>query len=155
MADVASIPDGYPRLTAYICCDGAADAIAFYCALFGATERMRIAEPSGKVGHAELQLGDSVLMLSDEYAEMQVLSPRNSGATGTSYSLSLYVDDVDAVFATAIERGCTPLREPTDQFYGDRSGQFLDPWGHRWAVATHIEDISPDEMAARAAAMEH
>lgn len=155
MADVASIPDGYPRLTAYICCDGAADAITFYCDLFGASERMRIAEPSGKVGHAELQLGDSVLMLSDEYAEMQVLSPRNSGATGTSHSLSLYVDDVDAVFATAIERGCTPLREPADQFYGDRSGQFLDPWGHRWAVATHIEDVSPDEMAARAATMEH
>lgn len=153
MADVKPIPDDYPQLTAYLCCDGAAEAIDFYCTLFGGTERMRIPGPDDTVGHAEVQIGDGLLMVSDEFTEMGVVSPRNSGATGSSYSLSLYVDDVDGVFAKALEMGATGLREPADQFYGDRSGQFLDPWGHRWAVATHIEDVSPEEMMRRAADM--
>ena len=149
MAAVQAVPDGYPQVTPYLCIDGAAEAIEFYAKVFGATERMRMGGPDGKVGHAELQIGDSVVMLSDEFPEMGARSPKSVG--GTPVTLSMYVEEVDRVFERALQAGATALRPPEDQFYGDRNGQFEDPFGHRWSVATHIEDVSPDEMAARAA----
>lgn len=148
MPDVKPIPDNYPRLSPYLCTDGASDAIEFYGTVFGATERMRIPGPDGKVGHAELQIGDSLVMLSDEYPEMEVRGPKAIG--GTPVTISVYVEDVDAVFDRAVKAGAKPIRSVEDQFYGDRSGQFEDPFGHRWSVATHIEDVSPEEMAKRA-----
>ena len=153
MANVKPIPDGYARLTPYLCIDGAAEAIDFYGKVFGAKERMRMPAPGGKVGHAELQIGDSVVMLSDEYPEMDVRGPKSIG--GTSTTLSLYVDDVDATFAKAISLGAQALRPVENQFYGDRSGQFEDPFGHRWSVMTHVEDVPPDEMERRAAEAAH
>jgi PhnB protein len=150
MAAVKPKPDGYPTVSPYLNVDGAAQAIDFYRDVLGATERMRMAEPGGKVGHAELTLGDSLIMVSDEFPDMGILGPKRIG--GTAVTLSVYVDDVDATFARAIERGATELRPIENQFYGDRSGQFLDPFGHRWSVATHVEDVSPEEMQRRAAA---
>lgn len=149
MPDVKPVPEGYSVITPALCIDGASAAIDFYGKVFGATERMRMDEPSGKVGHAELQIGDSVIMVSDEYPEMGVRGPKSVG--GTSVTLNVYVEDVDSVFDRAVQAGAKPLRQPQDQFYGDRSGQFEDPFGHRWSVATHIEDVPPDEMAKRAA----
>ena len=146
---VKPIPDNYPQVTPYLCVDGADAAIAFYATVFGATVRMRLDGPDGKVGHCELQLGTGVIMLSDEYPEMGILGPTAIG--GTPVTVSVYVNDVDAVFAAAVAHGATEQRAVQDQFYGDRSGQFLDPWGHRWSVSTHIEDISPEEMERRAA----
>ena len=143
------IPDGYPQVTPYLAVDDAAGAIEFYGVVFGATERMRMAAPEGKVGHAEIQIGDSLVMLSDEFPEMGVSSPKTVG--GSPVTLSVYVEDVDAVVARAVAAGATELRPVEDQFYGDRTGQFEDPFGHRWSVATHVEDVPPDEMAARAA----
>src|SRR5439155_2954114 len=151
MADVKPIPDGYPQVTPYLCVDGAAAAIEFYSMVFGAKERMRMPAPDGRIGHAELQFGDSVVMLSDEYPEMGVKGPKSLG--GTPVTLSVYVEDVDAVFGQAVQAGASALRQPENQFYGDRSGQFEDPFGHRWSVATHVEDVPPDEMARRAAEM--
>lgn len=148
---VKPIPDGYPVVSPYICVDGAEDAIGFYTAVFGAIERMRLASPDGKIGHAELAIGDSVIMLSDEMPDWGVHGPGAFG--GTAVTLGVYVQDVDATFARAIERGAQVVRPIEDQSYGDRSGQFLDPWGHRWSVATHIEDVAPDEMERRAKAM--
>ncbi len=145
------IPDGYPRIAPYLYIDGAADAIAFYTAVLGATERMRMPGPDGRIGHAELQLGDSVLMLADEFPEMGILAPGSIG--GSPVSLSVYVEDVDTVFRRALEAGAHELRPIENQFYGDRSGQFVDPFGHRWTVATHMEDVPPHEMARRAAEM--
>ncbi len=147
---VSPIPHGYPRVTPYLCVDGADAAIAFYSRVLGAVERMRIAAPDGKIGHAELQIGDGLVMIADEYPEMDVRGPRSIG--GTAVTISVYVDDVDAVFARAIDAGASPVRKVEDQFYGDRSGQFEDPFGHRWNVATHVEDVSPEEMQRRAAA---
>ena len=150
MSDVKPIPDGYPRLSPYLCVDGASDAIAFYTEVLGGTERMRMDAPGGRVGHAEIEIGDSVLMLSDEWPEAGVRAPGAYG--GTPVMMSLYVEDVDATVQRALDRGATILRPVEDQFYGDRSGQFTDPWGHRWSVATHVEDVPPDEMERRAAA---
>ena len=149
MANVKSIPDGYPRLSPYLCVDGAAAAIEFYTKVLGAKERMRMAAPNGKIGHAELQIDDSVIMLADEYPEMNIVSPKRLG--GSPVTISVYVENVDAVFARAVQAGAKSLRPVADQFYGDRSGQFEDPFGHRWSVATHVEDVSPEEMAKRAA----
>jgi PhnB protein len=151
MAKVNPIPEGYPRVIPYLCVEGADAAIAFYRSVFDATERMRMAGPDGKIGHAELQLGDSVIMLSDEYPEMQVRGPKAVG--GTPVTVSVYVEDVDDVFERAVKRGAKPLRAVENQFYGDRSGQFEDPFGHRWNVASHVEDVPPDEMQRRAAKM--
>jgi PhnB protein len=147
---VKPIPDGYPRVTPYLSVNGASDAIDFYRQVFGAQERVRMAEPSGRVGHAELTLGDSVIMLADEYPEMGVLSPKTIG--GTPVTIAVYVDDVDATFNQAVQSGATVLREVENQFYGDRSGQIEDPFGHRWSISTHVEDVSPEEMGKRAAA---
>jgi PhnB protein len=155
MADVKPIPDGYPQVTPYLCVDGADAAIRFYGDVFGATERMRMGgepgDPDDKVGHAELQIGDGLIMLSDEFPNMGATSPKTVG--GTPVTLSVYVEDVDAVFDRAVAAGATVLRPVELQFYGDRSGQFEDPFGHRWSVASHVEDVSPEEMARRAAEM--
>jgi PhnB protein len=151
MADVQPIPDGYPQVIPYLCVDGANAAIGFYGSVLGATERMRMPAPGDKVAHAELQLGDSVIMLSDEFPEMGNLSPKSVG--GTPVVLSVYAEDVDAVFERAVSAGATVIRPLEDQFYGDRTCQFEDPFGHRWNVGTHVEDVAPDEMARRMAEM--
>lgn len=147
---VNPIPDDYPRVSTALCVDDAAAAIEFYKDVLGATERVRY-EQGGVVGHSELAIGDSLLMVSDEFPEMGAVSPETLG--GTAVSMAVYVEDVDAVFAAALAAGATELRPVEQQFYGDRSGQFLDPWGHRWGVATHTEDVDPDEMERRAAVM--
>jgi len=149
MSPVQPIPEGYPRLSPYLCVDGAARAIEFYVDVLGATERMRMDGPDGRIGHAELNLGDSVIMLADEYPDMGFLSPTRIG--GTAVTLHAYVEDVDAVFEKALAAGAKSLRPVENQFYGDRSGQFEDPFGHRWNVASHVEDVSEEEMARRAA----
>jgi PhnB protein len=149
MAEVKAIPDGYPQVTPYLCVDGASAAIEFYGIVLGATERMRMPAPDGKIGHAELQIGDSVIMLSDEFPEMGMKSPKALG--GSPVTLSVYVHNVDDVFERAIQAGAKQLRPVEDQFYGDRSGQFEDPYGHRWSVSSHVEDVSPEEMGRRAA----
>jgi PhnB protein len=146
---VNPIPKDYPRVTPYLIVDGATGAIDFYTSVLGATERMRVGGPGGKVGHAELDLGDSVIMLADEHPEMDAIGPKAVG--GTPVSLHVYVEDADAVFERAIEGGAKALRGVEDKFYGDRSGSFEDPFGHHWHVATHVEDIPPEEMAKRAA----
>ena len=148
---VQPIPDNYPQLSPYLCVDGADAAIAFYTEVFGAKERVRMPGPAGRVGHAELEIGDGLLMLSDEYPDMGNVGPKTVG--GTPVTLSIYVDDVDVVYAKAIQRGATATRRVEDQFYGDRSGQFVDPFGHRWSVATHVRDVTADEMRRAAAEM--
>jgi len=149
MAKVKPIPEGYPRVTPYLCVDGANAAIEFYVKVLGAKERMRMPAPGGKVGHAELEIGDSLIMLADEFPEMDIRGPKSIG--GTPVTVSVYVEDVDRVFERAVQSGAKALRPVENQFYGDRSGQFVDPFGHRWSVATHVEDVAPDEMAKRAA----
>ena len=149
MADVKPVPDGYQRVTPYLSVDGAKAAIEFYEKVFGAKERMRMDAPGGKLGHAELEFGDSVVMLADEFPEVGNRSPKTVG--GTTVTISVYVDDVDAVFDAALAAGATSLRAVEDQFYGDRTGQFEDPFGHHWSVATHVEDVPPDEMERRMA----
>jgi PhnB protein len=146
---VDAIPDQYPRVMPYLHVDGAADAIAFYERVLGATERLRMPDPNGRIGHAELQLGDSVIMLADEYPDMGIRGPAAFG--GTPVTISVYVEDVDEVFQRALDAGAKTVQELQDQFYGDRSGQFEDPFGHRWSVAQHVEDVAPDEMERRAA----
>jgi PhnB protein len=151
MADVKPIPDGYPRITPSLIIDGAGAAIDFYADVLGTTVRMRMDGPDKRVGHAELQLGDSVIMLADEYPDMGYLGPKAVG--GTPVTISVYVDDVDSVFKKALGAGATELRAVENQFYGDRSGQFEDPFGHRWNVATHVEDVPEDELMRRATEM--
>ncbi len=146
---VNPIPEGYPRVTPYLTIDGASAAIDFYMKVFGAKERMRMPAPDGKLGHAEIAIGDSVIMLSDEYKEMGVLGPKSIG--GTPVTINVYVEDVDSVFDRALQEGSKSLRDPENQFYGDRMGQFEDPFGHKWSVGTHVEDVPPDEMEKRAA----
>jgi PhnB protein len=148
MPNVKPIPDGYPQVTPYLCVDGANQAIEYYSTVLGARERMRMGAPDGKVGHAELEIGDSLLMLADEFPEMGMRGPKAVG--GTPVTISLYVDDVDGVFERAVQGGAKALRPVENQFYGDRTGQFEDPFGHRWSVATHVEDVSPEEMERRA-----
>ena len=145
------IPDGYPRVTPYLIVDGAAEAIDFYTSVLGAAQRGdRMETPDGKVGHAELSLGDSLIMLADESPDMGAVGPRTVG--GTPVTVHVYVEDVDNVHAKALSAGAKELTPVTDQFYGDRSGQFEDPWGHKWNVATHVEDVPPEEMGERAKA---
>jgi PhnB protein len=150
MADVKPIPDIYPRVTPYLHVDGAAAAIEFYEKVFGAKERGRLPGPDGKLGHAEIEIGDGLIMLADEYPDFGALGPKTVG--GTPVTINVYVEDVDAVFDAALAAGATSLREVENQFYGDRTGQFEDPFGHHWSVATHVEDVPPDEMEKRAAA---
>jgi len=146
---VNPIPDGYRRVNPYLAIDGAAEAIDFYKAVFGATERMRLAMPDGTIAHTEIDIGDSVVMISDENPEMGAVGPLTVG--GNPGWLMVYVEDVDATMAKAVELGATQDMPVEDQFWGDRSGQFTDRWGHKWNVASHIEDVTPDEMEKRAA----
>ena len=145
------IPNGFHSLTPYLCVSDAARAIEFYDKAFGATLIMRLAEPGGRVGHAELQVGDSVIMLADEHPEYGVRSPRAFG--GSPVSLHLYVEDVDAVVARAVAAGAKVVHPVADKFYGDRSGRVEDPFGHLWDIGTHKEDVSPAEVERRYAAM--
>jgi len=147
---VKPIPDGYEGITPYLCCREAARAIDFYTRAFGAVETTRMPGPNGTVGHAEIKVGGSIVMLADEYPEMGVVSPQTLGGTPTT--LMIYVEDVDAVVQRAVAAGAKLLRPVEDQFYGDRSGQLEDPFGHRWNFATHTEDVPPDEMARRSEA---
>ena len=150
---VNPIPAGYPRVSPYLCCRGAAAAIEFYKSVLGATERMRMPGDSpDNIGHAELEIGTGLVMLADEFPDMGFLSPQSIG--GTPVTVHVYVEDADAVFAKAIAAGATATRDVENQFYGDRSGQFVDPWGHKWNVASHVEDVSEEEMGRRMAAHE-
>jgi PhnB protein len=146
---VNPIPEGYPRLTPYLIVDGASDAIDFYTSVLGATERMRMDAPGGRIGHAELEIGDSVVMLADENPDMNARGPKAFG--GSPVSLMVYVEDVDGVFGRALEAGAKELRPVENQFYGDRMGAFEDPFGHEWNVASHVEDVPPEEVSKRAA----
>jgi PhnB protein len=145
---VKPIPDDYPRVTPYLIVDGADAAIDFYRTVLGATERMRMPMPDGRVGHAELEVGDAMIMLADENPDMDVHGPKSVG--GTPVTLHVYVEDADSVFERAVQGGAKALRAVEDRFYGDRSGQFEDPFGHRWNVASHVEDVPADEMSRRA-----
>lgn len=149
MADVKPIPEAYPRVTPYLCVDNATAAIDFYTSVLGATERMRMPTQEGKIGHAELQIGNSIIMLSDEVPQMGARSPKSIG--GSPVTISVYVEDVDNVFDRAVQNGATTLRPVENQFYGDRVGMLEDPFGHRWSIHTHVEDLSPEEMSKRVA----
>lgn len=149
--NVKPVPDGYHSATPYLVVDGATKALEFYKRVFGATERMRMPGPGGKIGHAEIDIGDSVIMLADEHPEMGARGPRAFG--GAAVSLHLYVPDVDATVQQAVAAGAKLLRPVEDKFYGDRMGTIEDPFGHHWHVSTHKEDVLPAEMARRAAAM--
>ncbi len=149
-AAVKPIPEGYHSITPYLIFSGASDAIAFYKKAFGAEEIMRMDAPGGRVGHAELQIGDSRIMLADEHPELQALSPKTIG--GSPVTLHLYVENVDAAVERAIAAGATLVRPIADQFYGDRTGGIADPFGYRWFIATHKEDLTMDEIRRRAAA---
>jgi PhnB protein len=145
---VKPIPEGYHTLTPYLIVKGAAAALEFYAKALGAQELFRMADPSGKVGHAEMKIGDSPFMLADEFPEMGAVAPPAGG--GHSVSFLVYVPDVDAAFARALAAGAKAVRPVQDQFYGDRSGTLEDPFGHQWTLATHVEDVSPEEMERRA-----
>lgn len=147
---VNPIPEGYARVTPYLTVDGAAEAIAWYASVLGGTERMQMPGPDGKVAHAEVAFGESMVMLADA-SEMSGPGPKQLG--GTPVSVMLYVEDVDAVYQAAVDAGAESLSKPEDQFYGDRSAGIVDPWGHRWHLASHVEDVSEEEMGKRMQAM--
>jgi PhnB protein len=144
------IPEGYHTLTTYLTMDNAAEAIDYYKDVFGANERIRMEAPDGKIGHAELEIGDSLLMLSDAFPGATSRPPSELG--GTTAGAFMYVEDVDAVVKRAVESGATITMEIADQFWGDRFGSITDPFGHSWSIATHVEDVPPEEMAERAKA---
>jgi len=148
---VKAIPDGYHTITPYLVCQRASDAIAFYEKALGGVETVRMPGPGGSVMHAELKIGSSMLMLSDENPQRGALSPKTVG--GTPVSIFIYTEDVDALFKRAVDAGATAVAPPTDMFWGDRFAQLTDPFGHSWAMATHKEDVSPQEMQKRMAAM--
>jgi PhnB protein len=143
---VDPIPAGYPQVIPYLTVEGAAAAIDFYVAVLGAKERMRMPAPGGTVGHAEVEIGDSLIMLADS-SDMSGPSPAKLG--GSPVAVMVYVPDVDATYARALAEGATSVSEPSNQFYGDRSAGFLDPFGHRWHIASHVEDVSEEEMGRR------
>ena len=145
---VKPVPEGYHSITPYLVVNDAAGAIEFYKTAFGASELMRMAAPNGRIGHAELRIGDSRIMLADEFSEMGARSARTIG--GSPVHIYLYVEDVDAVTGRALAAGAKELRPVKDQFYGDRSGSIEDPFGHVWHVSTHKEDVPPDELKRRA-----
>jgi PhnB protein len=145
------IPAGYHSVTPYLIIAGAEQAIEFYKQAFGATELMRFGAPNGKIGHAEIKIGDSIVMLADEHPEMDARAPQAFG--GTPVGLGIYVEDVDAVVARSLSLGAKLTKPVQDQFYGDRSGTITDPFGHKWTVATHKEDITPEEIQRRVAAL--
>ncbi len=141
------IPEGYHTLTPYLAVDNATEAIEFYKRAFGATERMRMPGPQGTIAHAELEIGDSLVMLSDPFPQSSTRPPKELG--GTSGSVFMYVEDVDAVVRQAVDAGATVTMEVADQFWGDRFGSVSDPFGHTWSIATHVEDLTPEEIAER------
>ena len=145
---VKPIPEGYHTVTPYLAVDDAAVAIEYYKTVFGAKERVRMDAPGGKIGHAELEIGDSLVMLSDPFPQATTRPPKELG--GTSVSVFMYVEDVDAVVQQAVDAGATITMEVADQFWGDRFGAVQDPFGHLWSIATHVEDVPPEEMAERA-----
>ena len=147
MKAVHYIPEGYNSVTPYLVIKGAAEAIEYYKNVFGATELVRMPDPSGRIGHAELKIGNSHIMLADEFPEMEYRGPLSLGSSPVS--MLLYVEDVDKVVERAVAAGAKILKPVQDQFYGDRSGFIQDPFGHLWGVATHIEDVSPQEMKER------
>jgi PhnB protein len=144
------IPEGYQTVTPYLAVDDAAQAIEYYKKAFGAKERMRMEAPGGKIGHAELEIGDSLIMLFDPFPQSSTRPPNELG--GTSASVFMFVEDVDAVVKQAVDAGATITMEVADQFWGDRFGTITDPFGHVWSIATHVEDVPPEEMAERAKA---
>jgi PhnB protein len=148
MSAVKAIPEGYRTVTPYLTVKNASKAIDYYKNVFGAKERLRMNAPDGRVGHAELEIGDSVIMLSDEYPDMGGRSPETLG--GTPVAIMLYVPKVDDVFNRAVQAGGKSVRPVENQFYGDRSGTLEDPFGHKWHISTHVEDVAPDELQRRA-----
>jgi PhnB protein len=142
------IPEGYHTATPYLAVDDAAEAIEYYKKAFGVKERSRMEAPDGSIGHAELEIGDSLVMLSDPFPQATTRTPKELG--GTTATVFLYVEDVDAVVKRAVEAGATVTMEVADQFWGDRFGAITDPFGHSWTIATHVEDVPPDELARRA-----
>jgi PhnB protein len=147
---VKPIPEGYHTLTPYLAVEDAAKAIDFYKQAFGAKEKMRMEAPGGKIGHAEIEIGDSLVMLSDPFPQSTVRPPGEIG--GTSASVFMYVEDVDAVVRRAVDAGATVTMEIEDMFWGDRFGSIADPFGHTWSIATHVEDLAPEEIAERSKA---
>jgi PhnB protein len=147
---VKPIPDGYHTVTPYLYVKGAANAIDFYKKAFGAEELMRFPGPDGRIGHAEIRIGDSPIMLADEHPEMNAIGPQTRG--GTTVGFAIYVPDVDQRVASAVAAGAKIVRPVQNQFYGDRSGTLTDPFGHTWTIATHVEDVSPAEMERSAKA---
>ena len=150
---VKPIPQGYNTVTPYIIVDNGNAAIDFYKKAFGATELFRMPSPGNKIGHAEIKVGNSVIMLADEHPEMGARSPRSIG--GTPVSILLYVEDVDSAAKKLVDAGAKVVRPVENQFYGDRAGSFEDPFGHQWHVHQHVEDVSPEELQRRAAALAH
>jgi PhnB protein len=142
------VPEGYHTVTPYLAVEDAARAIEFYTQAFGAKEVVRMDAPGGMIGHAELEIGDSRIMLSDPFPQASTKPPKELG--GTSFSVMMYVEDVDAAFKRAVDAGATVSMELTNQFWGDRFGTVTDPFGHVWGLATHVEDVPPEEMAERA-----
>ena len=147
---VKPIPDRYHTVTPYLAVDNAAEAIEWYEKALGAKERGRMEAPGGAIGHAEIEIGDSVVMLSDPFPQASTKPPKELG--GTSMSIFMYVEDVDAAVKEAVDAGATVLMEVADQFWGDRFGTIQDPFGHTWSIATHVEDVTSEEMAERAKA---
>ena len=150
MSSVKPIPDGYHSITPYLSVKGAADAIEYYKKAFGAEELFRMAAPDGKIGHAEMKIGDSPFMLADEFPEMGFVSPNTLG--GSPVGMMIYVPDVDTVYKESLAAGGQEVKPLQDQFYGDRSGTLKDPFGHVWTIATHKEDVPEEELKKRAAA---
>jgi len=148
------IPARYRRVTPALAVDGAAKALDFYSEVFGATTRMRTPGPDGTIVHAEIEIGDSVIILADASPYLGTKAPPREGLDGSPVFLFLYVADVDAVIDLAVRRGATLRRAAEDQFYGDRDGFVIDPFGHGWTIATHVEDVAPDEMTRRLAALQ-
>ena len=147
---VKAVPDGYHSVTPYLIVDGAARALDFYKRVFGATEKMRMPGPDGKIGHAEITIGDSMIMLADEHPDRGARGPRAFG--GAAVGIMVYVNDVDATVKSAVAEGAKLVQPVEDKFYGDRMGSIEDPFGHKWHVGTHKEDVPPEEMKRRAAA---
>jgi PhnB protein len=147
---VSPIPPGYRSITPYLAIDGAIRALAFYVEAFGARERMRLEMPGGKIGHAEIEIGDSVVMLADPWPDGQFVAPQSDGVPVT---IHLYVEDADAAFDRAVAAGAVPMQPMSTKFYGDRTGTLRDPFGHRWHLATHVEDVPEEEIERRLQAM--
>lgn len=145
---VTAIPEGYHSIQPYLVCKGAAKALEFYTHAFGAREFVRMPGPDGRIMHAEMKIGNSIVMLADENPERGAVAPA-PGTMARSMSIMFYTDDVDATFKRALDLGASSIMTPSDMFWGDRMGNLMDPFGHQWAIATHKEDVTPEEMQKR------